>query len=303
MNPFTVKGVWLKACLHCHTTESDGALSPKGVVSYYKKHGYKVVALTDHNKITYVEDDDVITFPGVEIGVGKGLAGHSFHVVAINIKEYEKPEVKDYSKLEEFLKELTSAGALILIAHPAWSSLLSKDLLAIESYHGIEVYNTGCDTEVGKGFSTVHWDQILAMRKLKWGYAVDDAHRYYYPPADSNRGWVMVKAEEDREHVLKALKEGSFYSSMGPEVKYYERKNNGYVIEMSPVVRVNFIADNGSGFSLTVSLIQWILKLIKEGSNVPPVEDVEEWEENGKKYYRVKLSKNRGITVRLTRSL
>ena len=90
MNPFTVKGVWLKACLHCHTTESDGALSPKGVVSYYKKHGYKVVALTDHNKITYVEDDDVITFPGVEIGVGKGLAGHSFHVVAINIKEYEK---------------------------------------------------------------------------------------------------------------------------------------------------------------------------------------------------------------------
>ena len=33
-------GQWYKGNLHCHTTVSDGSLTPEGVVELYKSHGY-----------------------------------------------------------------------------------------------------------------------------------------------------------------------------------------------------------------------------------------------------------------------
>ena len=37
-----------KANLHSHTTLSDGKRSPEELVSEYKKRGYSVLAITDH---------------------------------------------------------------------------------------------------------------------------------------------------------------------------------------------------------------------------------------------------------------
>ena len=37
---FSSHGNWYKGNLHCHTTDSDGSLTPAEVVQYYKKEGY-----------------------------------------------------------------------------------------------------------------------------------------------------------------------------------------------------------------------------------------------------------------------
>lgn len=42
-----------KANLHTHTTVSDGRMPPHQVVDEYHSRGYAVLALTDHNKVTY----------------------------------------------------------------------------------------------------------------------------------------------------------------------------------------------------------------------------------------------------------
>src|SRR6056297_2363078 len=42
-----------KANLHTHTTRSDGRFSPHTVVDNYYRMGYKILALTDHNEVTY----------------------------------------------------------------------------------------------------------------------------------------------------------------------------------------------------------------------------------------------------------
>jgi len=47
-NPYAGSGDWYKGNLHCHTTISDGALSPNEVASLYEEKGYSFLAITDH---------------------------------------------------------------------------------------------------------------------------------------------------------------------------------------------------------------------------------------------------------------
>ena len=42
-------GQFYKANFHCHTTVSDGRLTPEEVKALYKEHGYSVIAFTDHD--------------------------------------------------------------------------------------------------------------------------------------------------------------------------------------------------------------------------------------------------------------
>ena len=42
-----------KANLHTHTTKSDGGLAPQMAVDHYHQLGYNILAITDHNEVTY----------------------------------------------------------------------------------------------------------------------------------------------------------------------------------------------------------------------------------------------------------
>ena len=44
---------WYRANMHCHTTCSDGSLTPEEVKEAYKNMGYSIVAYTDHSKFAW----------------------------------------------------------------------------------------------------------------------------------------------------------------------------------------------------------------------------------------------------------
>ena len=55
---------------------------------------------------------------------------------------------------------------------------MPEDLLGLNGYLGIEVYNATCDVTVAKGYSSVYWDILLHNGRFTYGFAVDDdAHR------------------------------------------------------------------------------------------------------------------------------
>lgn len=63
------EGKFYKANLHCHSTYSDGRLTPEELKKIYKEKGYSILAITDHEGIfdhTYLDDEDFITIPGYE---------------------------------------------------------------------------------------------------------------------------------------------------------------------------------------------------------------------------------------------
>jgi len=256
-NPFEAEGTWLKGVLHVHTTESDGELTPEQVVHVYYKRGYQFVAITDHWKLVNPSDfsitDDFLVIPGEEITAGKGLVGTPYHIVALNIKEElergmflkESPE-----DARAAIKTILNLGGLAVIAHPSWSDLCFADLLCLEGYLGIEVFNMTCHVTVDKGWSWSQWIGLLSSGKQVFGLAVDDAHWHTstYNRLDAFGGWVLVKAKSLRvEDVLESIKKGLFYSSTGPLIHNVEVSNNTIHVKTSPVISISFLAYESRG--------------------------------------------------------
>ena len=58
-----------KANMYCHSTLSDGAMTPEELKEAYKAAGYSVLAITDHEGIfdhSYLDDENFLTIPSYE---------------------------------------------------------------------------------------------------------------------------------------------------------------------------------------------------------------------------------------------
>lgn len=267
-NPFKSGGKWFKGSLHCHTTNSDGAFSPTEVLRMYRENGYDFVAITDHGKVTKVaqKSEAMLPITGKELSVGKSRAEENYHVVGVGMEGNPKrPDGNGPGAVGRAIEAIVDQGGLAFIAHPYWSGLVTEDMAGLKGHHGIEIFNTGCEAEVGKGFSVVHWDQLLSLGEMTNGIAVDDAHRYVYPPYDAMGGWVWAKADElSCEGIMKALREGSFYSSMGPKIVLVEIDRT-LKVKCSCARKVSMISHNGSGMVVDHPTMKSIIEKSKTG--------------------------------------
>ena len=148
--------------------------------------------------------------------------------------------------MQQAADRLRDAGGLVMLAHAYWSGQMSKDLLGLEGCFSLEVYNGGCDVDDAKGYSAVHWDDLLAAGREMWGTAVDDAH-WRTGSKDAGLGWVWVKASTlAEESVLQALEKGLFYASAGPEIYdlSFDVERGQVSVRCSPVTFVDFAGND-----------------------------------------------------------
>ena len=84
--------------LHCHTTASDGSLSPAELIQRAHQAGVDVLAITDHDSVAgFAELDSVALgaltlLPGVEMSCQWGVIG--VHIVGLNMN-LESSEFRD----------------------------------------------------------------------------------------------------------------------------------------------------------------------------------------------------------------
>lgn len=236
--PFGLPGNWLRGNLHTHTTRSDGKLTPAENVRWHATHGYDWIAITDHNRVTMVEEDNppILVLPGTEITACRGQV--EYHIVAVGITHV--PHVTN-GDVQATIDAVNEAGGICFIAHPYWHDHTFDDLLVLKNYIGIEIFNTSCWLEINKGHSFVHWDAILRRGHKIWGLATDDSHFYYH---DYGRGWVVIRAETlDASLILQALRVGHFYSTMGPEIHDVVQEGRTITVRCSPVQSIYLIGD------------------------------------------------------------
>jgi len=248
-NPFAADGHWFKGNLHVHTTNSDGELSPQHTVDLYARYGYDFLAITDHGRVTDTTELDgrgMLLLEGAELGLPAASLGQSYHVVVLGLKD--ECSLPEGAAAQDALAAIQAQAELVFIAHPYWSSLTLADLLAIEGYDGIEVFNTTCLRGIGRGHSEPHWDALLARGRRVLGTAVDDAHFHYW---DAMGGWIMLKAPElSRRAVISAIKTGAFYASSGPEIRNVVIAGDTVHVECSPAVTVALVvAGPGRGWT------------------------------------------------------
>ena len=278
---FTGNGKLLKGGLHCHTTRSDGQVEPAEVVRLHAENGYDFLAITDHrfyNYTNFAPETGLLIVPGMEMDAGlPGTAGHCFHHVCIGpAKEdgngYDQDQRLDSCRVanaEEYqsvLDDIHAHGNMTIYAHPEWSCTPARTFENLKGNFAMEIWNTGCAIECDMDTNAAYWDELLMQGQRIWGVATDDGHPKYH----HCKGWVRVNTEKDLSSILKALKNGAFYSSCGPEIYDFRIEDGVAKVSCSPVSEIYFIngkypnrGQRGEGLTEAEWKIGWPISYVR----------------------------------------
>jgi hypothetical protein len=241
--PFQEEGIWLRCALHAHTTNSDGELSPDMLVRHYEWAGFDVLAITDHwVRTVEASTRRLLVIPSTELNAV--AAGHDAHVLALGVEANPEPP-DEFAPLQEVVTWINENAGVPFLAHTYWSGLRTSDWEDCDGLAGIEVWNAGCELEIGRGDSSIHWDEALEAGHALTALATDDSH---HPGYDSGFAWTMVRAaERSQAAVLDALRRGSFYGSCGPSIHDVELDGECVVVRCSPAASVTLVSTRHRG--------------------------------------------------------
>jgi hypothetical protein len=123
---------------------------------------------------------------------------------------------------------------------------------------GIEVYNAGCELEIARGVSSVHWDDVLQSGRICFGMAADDSH---HPGFDSDLAWVWLRAaERSQAAVLDGLAAGCFYSSTGPLIHDARLVHDAVEVRCTPCRAVTLCAGRERGAAVNAGRLGYRYK-------------------------------------------
>jgi hypothetical protein len=267
------EGSFFKGNLHCHSTFSDGRLMPEQLKDAYKRKGYQFILFSDHNLHTHFAnlcDPDFLVLRGFEgeMRVSSATPHKAFHLLFLKKPDelltapfnsyghLEKIPVPDYTgvdSLKAYVARQEARGYMTIFNHPYWSFNDEQDIACLDSIIGMEVFNYGCQISENTGCAELMYDLLLRKGKRLWGFASDDNHNLFpfdSPANDSFGGYLMVKAHElTEEGVAKAIWDGSFYASQGPEINDFYVEDGRVYLTCSPAERV-YISDEARHYQL-----------------------------------------------------
>ena len=141
---------WYKGNLHTHTTLSDGLLSAREVISYYKSKGYDFLAITDHEK--YYPggfEDNMLVLPGIEIAYNDNVKRIAYHILGIDtddgVRNY--PEEGWQGDAQKMIDHIKSHGGMARVCHPDWSLMGVEDVRRLHDYDAVEIMNVISDPD------------------------------------------------------------------------------------------------------------------------------------------------------------
>lgn len=215
-------GAFYKANLHCHSTVSDGKLSPAEIKKIYMEHGYSVVAYTDHDVlIPHLElrDEHFLPLNGIELEVNEEKDADfsqikTCHICFVALEEENvtapcwhrskyrfgnAPKYEHLVKIDETLPDYERAytpecisdmmrigrekGFFVTYNHPAWSMETYAEYSRYENMNAMEIVNYGCVAAGYDDYNGKAYDEMLRCGKRIYCIATDDNHNGY--PADT----------------------------------------------------------------------------------------------------------------------
>ena len=204
-----------KANLHCHSTLSDGRLSPQELKTAYKLCGYDILAITDHERPhshQALSDEQFLMITGYECYIRPNKEGKS--------KPYEKevhlnlfarePEnatlicynepycrylirdnalheitacagserVREYTPeyVNEYIRTAKENGYIVAYNHPYGSREDEADSMAYEGCFSLEICNYASQVSTGLEHCGILYNKMLMAGKRMHCHAGDDNH-------------------------------------------------------------------------------------------------------------------------------
>lgn len=224
-----------KANLHCHSNLSDGKKTPRQLKRMYKKAGYSILAITDHEtpgNHSYLNDKNFITITGYEAYIrncdhnksdpyNKEIHMNLFAkdpentgIVCFNpgyckyisdeqkaaLLKYGSQEPRKYSVeyINNFIKTANENGFLVTYNHPWWSMEDEADILQYEGFFSLEICNYLGYLLSNLEYCGALYDKMLLRGKRVFCHSADDNHNKHPEGSamfDSFGGFTMLMPE------------------------------------------------------------------------------------------------------------
>ncbi len=219
------EGNFYKANLHCHTTNSDGKLTPEQVKDAYLKRGYSVIAYTDHDILldrANLCDQRFLALNGYELEVNEFIPNAPFkkiktcHMCFIALKPNNLNQVlyhrekylfgnaptfrsqlkfdenaPDYERvyspegISEMMKAGRDNGFFVTYNHPVWSMETLNEYGGYKNMHAMEIVNNSCLVGGFNDYNEKIYDELLLLGNQIFCTATDDNHNVH--PFDSKK--------------------------------------------------------------------------------------------------------------------
>lgn len=276
-------GTFFKANLHCHSTFSDGNLTPEQIKALYQSHGYSIVAFTDHDILIphqELRDENFLPLNGLELEVPDlkdysnswhsrkdchmclialepdNLVQPCYHRSdylfrnAVNYRDQIQFDESqpDYIRthtpecVSDMMRRGREAGFFVTYNHPTWSYEGYEDYINYHGMHAMEIYNHSAYRNGWQEYNPRVYEDFLQAGRRIYVISADDNHNCTTPDDqhwDSCGGFTMIKADRlDYRTITRALEEGNFYASQGPEIHALWYEDGQLHITCSPAKRI-----------------------------------------------------------------
>lgn len=215
-----------KANLHTHTRESDGWFQPERVIDEYHERGYTILALADHNNVTWPWEDygrdpaelGMLAIQANEISDTHHIGSYfnDFDIDGRRYWPYYFPtgSIADIDE-REVIEAIGEKGGLAVIFHPGRYEFSPEQYaefyMNYDHVVGMEVINQGDRYEGDREM----WDEVLTMVMPDypvWGFANDDMHVMRHMAHCYN---VFLLSHLNEAEFRSAMETGQFYFSHG----------------------------------------------------------------------------------------
>ncbi|WP_027157424.1 PHP domain-containing protein [Methylobacter luteus] len=167
--------------LHCHSTASDGALSPTEVIKRAHEQGVTSLALTDHDTIAGITEartaaaaSGIKLIPGIELSAN--WHDKCFHIVGLGIDPDYAPlaqatqtlqtvRLERAEKIAEKLEKKRIPGALEAVKRAAGDSMITRTHFAdfLLSQHHVSTQQEAFDRYLARGkpaYVSTQWAEL-----------------------------------------------------------------------------------------------------------------------------------------------
>ena len=236
---------YFRTNLHTHTNITDASVTAEQMKEFYKKRGYDILCISDHNVIidlSELNDEDFLMLTGAEFNVNEEnyQRGHCksahFNFIAKRPDNLWQPfryhrewnagpylakadigdmsQAHDTEAINTMIAEANKRGFLVMYNHPHWSLHDYSDYAAFKGLWAMEISNTGSGPYGDDDNGTIYRD-LLNLGNRLFPVGADDSHN----ERTVGGSWIMVGAEKlEYGSVIDALEKGDFYASTGPEI-------------------------------------------------------------------------------------
>lgn len=240
----------IKLALHA---QAPNAKTLEEMAGEYYEHGFDAIALTENWK--YAAEGEirgVKIISGCEYSMGGlGEDEEAYHIIGVGMTS--DPEVPSAwknmiktarPKASETVKMIKRHNGFAFVAYPVHNKNTAENIMELGEIDGMEIFNS----EIEYGLTKNGYAGDIADRLSTFGvspvFIASNGVNCYDDEEYSSS--VMVEATDmDTAHIIRALRQGRFYSTEGPEIHLERVGADKVKVTCSPVSKIEFVSDMG----------------------------------------------------------